>query len=186
MEWLKALIEKHTTDGKVDLESLNKELATEYPKHAIPKEQYNALSESKKQLESDVADRDKQLEKLKKVDPEALQAEIEKLQGENQAAKEKYDADMKDMTLTNAIKLAVAGKTYDESIVSGLVDKSKLVIGDDGKVVGLDDQINSLKESKSFLFKQESGQGFKVGNSKPDNPQAMDDAIAEAFGNTKK
>ena len=35
------------------------------------------------------------------------------------------------------------------------VDRKKLILGDDGKVTGLDEQIKSLKESKPFLFKQE-------------------------------
>ena len=195
MEWLKQLIEKHTKDGKLGLEALNKEIATEYPKYAIPKDQYNTLAESKKQLEKDIVERDKQLDKLKQIDAAGLKAEIEKLQGENKTAKEKYDADLKDLTLTNAVKLAIAGKVHDESIVSGLVDKSKLIIGDDGKIVGLDEQIASLKEGKAFLFKaddesldQSGGQknkpGFRIGNPPPKGQQAMDDAIAAAFGNT--
>nr|DAL98407.1 MAG TPA: minor structural protein [Caudoviricetes sp.] len=193
MDWLKKLVEKHTKDGILDVEALNKEIATEFPKHAVPKETYNTLAETKTKLENDIKDRDKQLEDLKKVDAAGLQAEIEKLQTENKTAKEKYEADMKDLTLTNAIKLAVAGKVHDESIVSGLVDKSKLIIGDDGKIVGLDEQINSLKESKAFLFKevednnqqQQQKPGFnKIGNPPPNNPAAMDDAIAAAFGNT--
>lgn len=195
MEWLKKLIEKHTKDGVLDIEALNKEIATEFPKYAVPKETYNALAETKTKLEKDIADRDKQLEDLKKVDAAGLQAEIERLQGENKAAKEKYETELKDLTLTNAIKLAIAGKVHDESIVSGLVDKTKLIIGDDGKIVGLDEQINSLKEGKAFLFKEDNSQnsqqqqqqkgGFqKIGIEQSNNPQAIDDAIAAAFGNT--
>lgn len=193
MDWLKKLIEKHTKDGVLDIEALNKEIATEFPKHAVPKEQYNTLAETKTKIEKDIADRDKQLEDLKKVDAAGLQAEIERLQGENKAAKEKYETELKDLTLTNAIKLAIAGKVHDESIVSGLVDKSKLIIGDDGKIVGLDEQINSLKEGKAFLFKEETADpnnpnpkpGFKkIGIEQANNPQAMDAAIAAAFGNT--
>ena len=195
MEWLKKLIEKHTKDGVLDIEALNKEIATEFPKYAVPKETYNALAETKTKLEKDIADRDKQLEDLKKVDAAGLQAEIERLQGENKAAKEKYETELKDLTLTNAIKLAIAGKVHDESIVSGLVDKTKLIIGDDGKIVGLDEQINSLKEGKAFLFKEDNSQnsqqqqqqkgGFqKIGIEQSNNPQAIDAAIAAAFGNT--
>lgn len=192
MEWLKKLIEKHTKDGVLDIEALNKEVTTEFPKYAVPKETYNALAETKIKLEKDIADRDKQLEDLKKVDAAGLQAEIEKLQGENKAAKEKYDADIKDIQLTNAIKLAVSGKVHDESIVSGLLDKTKLIVGDDGKIVGLDEQISSLKESKAFLFKeadsnegQEQKPGFqKIGTEKITDVAKMDAAISAAFGNT--
>lgn len=192
MEWLKKLIEKHTKDGVLNQEELIKEVNTEFPKNAVPKEQYNTLAETKTKLENDIKERDKQLEDLKKVDAAGLQAEIERLQGENKIAKEKYEAEIKDLTLTNAIKLALNGKVHDESIVSGLVDKTKLIISDDGKIVGLEDQIASLKESKAFLFKEENQNqnnnpkaGFqKVGNPPPNDPAAMDAAIAAAFGNT--
>ena len=193
MEWLKKLIEKHTKDGVVDTENLLKEVNTEFPKHAVPKETYNALAETKKKLDEGIAERDKQLEDLKKIDAEGLKAEIERLQGENKAAKEKYEAELKDIQLANAIKLAVAGKVHDEDLVSGLVDKTKLIIGDDGKIVGLDEQIASLKENKAFLFKsedetnqQQQQAGFKVGNPHPNNQQAIDTAIAAAFGNTEE
>jgi hypothetical protein len=87
----------------------------------------------------------------------------------------------------------VAGKVHDEDLVSGLVDKTKLIIGDDGKIVGLDEQIASLKENKAFLFKsedetnqQQQQAGFKVGNPHPNNQQAIDTAIAAAFGNKEE
>ena len=165
MDWLKKLIETHTKDGKLDLEALNGTLSTEFPKHAVPKDTYNTLSEAKKQLEKDIATRDKQIEDLKKVDAAGLQAEIAKLQDENKSTKDKYEADMKDLTLTNVIKMALSGKVHDEAIVSGLVDRSKLVVDGD-KVVGLEDQLKSLKESKSFLFKPDGATkpGFQVGN----------------------
>lgn len=193
MDWILKLIEKHTKDGVLDQEALMKDINKDFPNHAVPKDQYNSVAEAKVKLEKDIADRDVQLENLKKVDAAGLQAEIERLQNENKTAKEKYDADLKDLTLTNAIKLAIAGKVHDESIVSGLVDKTKLIIGDDGKIVGLDEQITSLKESKAFLFKEETTDpnnpnpkpGFqKIGNPPPNDPVAMDTAIAAAFGNT--
>ena len=195
MEWIKALIEKHTKDGQLDQEELIKDINKEFPKYAVPKEQYNTLAETKKKLDEGIAERDKQLEELKKIDAEGLKAEIERLQEENKTATEKYEAELKDIQLANAIKLAVAGKVHDEDLVSGLVDKTKLIIGDDGKIVGLDEQIASLKESKAFLFKpedetnqqqQQQQAGFKVGNPAPNNQQAIDTAIAAAFGNTEE
>lgn len=193
MEWIKALIEKHTKDGQLDQEELIKDINKEFPKHAVPKEQYNTLAETKKKLEEDIKTRDKQLEDLKDIDVEDLQKQIETLQQENQTAKEIYEKELKEIQLNNAIKLAINGKVHDEDIVSQLIKKDELVLSEDGKVVGLDEQINSLKETKGFLFieekqdEQEEQPGFqKVGNEQPNNPQAMDDAIAAAFGNLEE
>ena len=194
MDWLKELIEKHTKDGQLDQEALMKDINKEFPKYAVPKEQYNALAETRKKLEEDLETRDKQLEDLKDIDVEDLQKQIETLQQENQTTKETYEKELKEIQLNNAIKLALNGKVHDEDIVSQLIKKDELVLSEDGKVVGLDEQINSLKENKGFLFIEENQEGNddstpgfqKVGNPQPNNSQAMDDAIAAAFGNTEE
>lgn len=187
MEWLKKLIEKHTKDGKLDNEALMKEVNTEFAKNAVPKETYNSLAETKKQLDIDIAERDKQLEALKKIDAAGLQAEITKLQGENKTNKEKYENDMKDLSLTNAIKLAVAGKVHDEGLVAGLFDKTKLILGQDGKITGLDEQLNALKESKKFLFTEEEpgGTGGSKGNGGK-KKEAGEDSIGKKLGEAQK
>lgn len=137
--------------------------------------------EIKAQLEianTTIKDRDTQIEGLKKVDGEALQAEITKLQDENKTAKEKYEAELKDLQISNAIKLAISDKAQDADLVAGLFDKSKLILGEDGKVTGLKEQLKDLKENKGFLFKTEEPAdpkptpGFKVGgNGGNPNPQ---------------
>ncbi|MEK3969458.1 phage scaffolding protein [Paenibacillus sp. FSL H7-0323] len=166
MDWLKTILKAAGLDDtKVD--SIVGDAGKELPKHFVPKSQYNDLSETKKKLEKDITDRDAQLETLSKDAnaSEGLKAEITKLQGENKTAKEKYEADLKDMTLNNAITSALNGKVHNEKHVTGLIDKEKLVIGDDGKVVGLDEQLKILQTSDAYLFKTEDkgggGGGFK-------------------------
>lgn len=66
MEWLKELLKKAGVDeSKIDglVSDVNKEL----PKHFVAKQQYNEVAEAKKKLETDVAERDKQLDELKKA-----------------------------------------------------------------------------------------------------------------------
>jgi hypothetical protein len=121
----------------------------------IPKARFDEINEAKKQAEQD---RDKvsgQLEEVKKSagDNETLKQQIEKLQGENKTAKDEYDAKVKDLQLTTAIKLALTGQAHDPDIVAGLLDKTKIQLDDNGAVKGgLDDQVKALRESKSFLF----------------------------------
>lgn len=121
----------------------------------IPKTRFNEVNEAKKQLETDLKTRDEQLEDLRKNsgDNTELKAQLETLQAENKAAKEQYEADMKNLKLETAIKLAVGETAQDADLVAGLFDKSKLVLSEDGKVSGLDEQLKTLKEEKAFLFK---------------------------------
>lgn len=121
----------------------------------VTKSRFNEVNEEKKTLKTTVAERDKQLETLKnsKGDTEALKAQIKQLQTENNQAKEKYEDQMKNLRLTTAIQLAIGDSAQDVGIVSGLFDRDKLILGEDGKVTGLDEQLKALKESKPFLFK---------------------------------
>lgn len=144
----------------------------------IPKSRFDEVNDAKKQLESDLAARDTQLEELKKTAgaSEELQTRIQTLQDENKTAKEQYEAELKDLTMTNAIKLALNGKVHDEELAASQIDRTKLVLDGD-KVVGLDEQVTGLKEAKAFLFKSEEEQqnGFRIGsdgngNAVPNNP----------------
>jgi len=192
MEWLKALLKAAGLDDAA-IEKIIGDAGKELPKHFIPKDKYNEAVEAKKQAEKDVADRDKQIEELGKTAgaSEELKKQIETLTAENKAAKEKHEAELKELQLSNAIKAALAGKVHDEGLAAGLVDMTKLVIDDD-KIVGLDEQIKALKEGKAFLFKEEQQQqqqkpGFQVGGGGNPNPPAagtsLKDAITAHFQN---
>lgn len=121
----------------------------------VEKSKFDEVKQAKKQLETDIKDRDTQLEDLKKSagDNADLKQQIETLQADNKKKDEDYQSELKDLKLTNAIKLAIADSAQDVDLVTGLIDKSKLLLSDDGKVTGLDEQITGLKEGKSFLFK---------------------------------
>lgn len=159
----------------------------------VPKTRFDEVNEAKKQLETSATDYKTQLETLKASagDNEALKQQIAELQTQNQQKDTEYQEKLKDLQLTNAIKLAVADSAQDCDLVTGLVDKSKLILGDDGKVTGLDEQMKALKESKSFLFKEAKPQetakpqpGFKVGavttpgQTSSEGKVSMRDAIA--------
>ncbi len=135
----------------------------------VEKTKLDEAEKENKTLQQSVKDRDKQLEDLKKAsgNNEELKKQIEKLQDENKAAKEKYDAEMKELKLTTAIKLAVAGKVHDEDIAAGLFDRSKLILSDDGKVSGLEEQLKTIQKEKAFLFKETQPAGGNTGKPKP-------------------
>lgn len=167
------------------------EKSAEELKGYVPKERFDEAEKAKKKAEKDVEDRDKQIEDIKKSagDNQELKKQIEELQQASKEAEEKYQEEIKDTKLTNAIKLAIAGKTHDEDMVAGLFDKSKLVLGDDGKVVGINEQLKTIKEGKAFLFKEEKPEkpGFhKVGGNPQENKDngenvSLKDAIAAHF-----
>ncbi|GIQ63625.1 scaffold protein [Paenibacillus cisolokensis] len=141
----------------------------------IPKDKFNEINEAKKQAEDALKERDKQLFDLKKAAEgnEELRKQIEELQQQNKTAAEQYEAKLRDMTVTTAIKLALSGEVHDADLVLGLIDKSKIVLDDTGNVKsGLDDQVKALRESKAFLFVQKDDNGTKFKGAKP--PEGSD------------
>ena len=132
------------------------------------------LQEVKAQLKTaqdTIKERDTQIEALRKVDADGLQSKITELQEANKQAQEKYEADLKDFKLTSAIKANLAN-AQDLDLVSGLIDKSKLLLAEDGTVTGLAEQVKALQEGKPYLFKETQMSGFKPNNTNTNQQNA--------------
>lgn len=125
----------------------------------VPPERFNEVNEAKKRAEELVSEREKQIDSLKKSagDNDALKAQIEKLQGENKAAKEKYESDLKTLRIDNAIDAALtASGAKNLKAARALLNMDEISI-DGENVKGIDSQIKKLiaDESSSFLFNVE-------------------------------
>lgn len=124
------------------------------------KEQVNSLTTEKDGLQSQLTERDTQLKDLKgKVkDSDELTAEIDQLQKANKEAKEKYEADLtaqqKSFLVDKALNSAGA---RNAKAVSSLLDLDSVEVKD-GQLTGLDDQLKSLRDSDSYLFKEDPQQ----------------------------
>lgn len=192
MEWLKELLqEKGVADDVIQSVVA---AAEEKMKGFIPKHRFDEVNEAKKQLEAELKDRDKQLADLKKAagDNEELKQQIEQLQQENKEKEQSYQAKIRDMAVTTAIKLAVAGEAHDPDLVASLIDKTKIEVDEQGQIKsGLDDQLEALREEKSFLFvqKTDSQPKFKGvqpmdGREKTDmqsQPKSLAEAVAAYY-----
>lgn len=86
-------------------------------------------------------------------------------------AKSNLETDLKNLRIDSAVKLKLSGTAQDVDIVAGLIDKTKLIVSDDGTVAGLDEQINPLKQSKPFLFKdgKPKGSGYEPAGGNGEN-----------------
>lgn len=158
----------------------------------VTKDTYDQMEQQRKQLETSVNDYKNQLEDLKGKagDNAVLTQQIADFQEQIKQKDLEHQKEITDLKLTNAIKMAISASAQDSDLVAGLVDRTKLILGDDGKVTGLDEQVKTLKESKPFLFKaeqkSEGKKGFftigpKPGEGTGDNGSgrlSMKDAIA--------
>lgn len=124
-------------------------------KDFIPKSKFDEAIQAKEQLEKDIQQRDKQLETLSNTvgDSEELKAQIKQLQQENKLKEEEHTNQIRELIISNAIKSTVSATAQDIDLVSNLFDKSKLILSDDNKVVGIEEQFKELQKTKPFLFK---------------------------------
>lgn len=142
----------------------------------VPRDRFNEVNEARKKALEDVAARDKQLDDLKKAqgDVDSFKAQIADLQKQNKEAKAAYDKQLADMKLDSAIRSAITN-AQDVSIVAGLLDRSKITMGEDGKLSGIEEQLKTLQTEKAFLFKSVGGGYNPMGGSNPTkNPFAKD------------
>lgn len=138
----------------------------------VPKDRFNEAIQERNQLREAKAESDSQLEQLKQSagDNAALQQQISDLQAAAKQKDEAHAEEIQKMRIGNAIRAAIAGSAQDADLVAGLIDQTKLILSDDGKLTGLDEQIKTLKEEKAFLFKEEKQSedkqkaGFSVGS----------------------
>lgn len=120
----------------------------------IPKARFDEVNETKKELEQQIQERDNQLKELQKKAKgnEELEKRIQELQEANKATKEQYEAKIKDMTITAAIQSKLTDAKYPDLLLTKF-DRSKLSIAEDGTVLGIDEQLSTLKEQYQDLFK---------------------------------
>lgn len=156
------------------IEGMTEELATavaeasaEELKGYVPKTRLSEVVEARNNAETLVKERDKQLEDLKKStgDNEELKKQIEQLQEDNKAVKQKYESDIKQMQINNAVQAALkdAGAKNVTAAIALLKDLDKAELDSDGTIKGLAEQVKALQESDSYLFDLKSEPGKPAG-----------------------
>ncbi|HIZ80626.1 MAG TPA: phage scaffolding protein [Candidatus Mediterraneibacter pullistercoris] len=152
MEWLQKILSNavYTQDGKLDVEATMKKINEEAPKHIVPKEQYNS-----KVKELDAANNTiKQLEKDAKDNPD-LQKAIKDHEAAVKKLQEDHAEEIKGMKIDSAINKALSDQCAKHpELLAGKFDRSKIQVTDDGKVIGLDEQMKELTKSYKDMFGQ--------------------------------
>ena len=125
-------------------------------KEYIPKSRFDEVNSAKKKFESDVKDRDKQLEDLKKStgNIEDFKKQIESLQKENKEKAEHYELEMQKLKVDTKIDSTLSnfGARNIRSVKALLDGVDKFKFDKDGNIEGLEDQIKQIKKSDPYLF----------------------------------
>lgn len=150
MEWLKKLLESATIkDGVLDIDGLMATVTKEFPKHAVPKEEFNnKVGELKTATDTITSLKDAN------KDNEELQKTIKEHEGTISTMKGDYESQLKNLKIDSAItSLLTSNKAKHSDLLSSKFDREKLVVDGD-KVIGLDEQLKTIKESYKDMFSQ--------------------------------
>ena len=138
-----------------------KDIEAEKEKAATTNAELEDVKNQLKEANSTITD-------LKKsnADNETLQTKVKEYEDTIKSQKADYEAKVRNLTLDSAIEKALSKANAKHSdLLSTKINKEKLVIGEDGKVTGLDDQLKELKETYKDLFEE------KISGIPPANPE---------------
>lgn len=149
----------------------------------VPLARFNEVNEEKKQYKSQVDNLNKELGKLQKQleDNQNATQTIEQLK---QQIKDK-EIEMEKVRRQNAIKFEVLkANVYDVADILPHLKDESIVLNDDGTITGLKEQLDALKESKPYLFKQvePTGTGGSLGGGPKNKQKPNDTSSASSVG----
>ena len=139
------------------------------------------IEDYKQQLE----ERDNQLNELseKAKGNEELTAQIDELKEQNEQTKTEYEEKLQQQAFEHKLESTLtAAKVKNVKAVKALLDLDSIKLDGDN-LLGLDDQLDNLKENESYLFETEekpnpSPQIFKPGNPDGGSNTPNDDPFA--------
>lgn len=143
-------------DGEIDKQKVI-DAIDESKSGMVPRSRLNDKNAEIDELKAEITNRDEQIAKLQDSvkDDSELQKELDELKDKNAEWQTKYQ----ESQLNNAVKLAVVKDANDADDILAFINKDELELQDDGKVKGLDKAIESLKESKPYLFAESKPSG---------------------------
>jgi hypothetical protein len=148
---------------------------------------------SKSKHEAEQLAKDKRIQELTDKIKNFEGVDVKQLQTDVENWKIKYNQDLESARLDSAIQLAIAKSgTLSEKALMGLLNKDEIKFDKDGKLTGLDEQIEAIKKEDSFLFKAAEPNEPKKGNDvvldgnhegspKPEAPTTLAGAISEYY-----
>lgn len=130
-------------------------------------ERYNKLKGQKEDAEEQLKTANTTVAELKKNNKgnEELQKTIKEHETTITTLKAESDSKIKNLTLDTAIdKLLTTNKAKHNDLLASKFDREKLVVSEEGKITGLDEQFKSIKDTYKDMF-EETVKGITPNNS---------------------
>lgn len=124
----------------------------------VPKATFEAERQKVKDANATIAERDKQITELGtfKGTAEELQKKVDELTTANTTAKTEYEAKLTKLSQENALKMAIADKVHNVEDILPKLDVTKITFKDGAVAAGLVEQMDALKKSNPYYFKEDN------------------------------
>ncbi|HEK8703308.1 hypothetical protein B7359_15395 [Clostridioides difficile] len=155
MEWLRKILEGiKIEENKFSIDEVLKSVSTEFPKYAVPKETFNKVNEQLKEADKTIKSFNSKMtqEDVEKLKTEH-QTEIKKIEENHKLEVEKIQNEsLKTRKLSAVEKALLTNKAKHTDLLTNKFDLEKISVGEDGKVVGVEEQLKTLQENYKDLF----------------------------------
>ncbi len=189
MKGLKELIERIRKETDLTEDQVREELNKILPETWVPKAKFNEALENEKLAKNQLTATKDQLEELKKSATltEEQKNQLTTLEAQLNEQKEAHEAEVRKLRLTHEIEKALGqAKAKNITATRALLDEKKIVLGDDGKLAGLREQLEEIQKSNEFLFEVEEQQAPAkptFGGQKGSGPLTTEQALKQQFAN---
>jgi hypothetical protein len=178
VDWIKTILENAViTDGKLDIEATMKAVNTEFPKHAVPKQDYNDKVKELGTANDTIIGLKKDNE-----DNTELQTKIKDYETEINNLKAAAANTQREYILKD--KLKECGATDVDYIIYKQGGLDKFTFDKDGNPVGVDDVLKPMKEASPHLFRVDNGGGYRPAGG--GNPSGKNPFAKESFNLTEQ
>lgn len=151
----------------------------------VPADKYNGANSGKMSAENALK---AAAEALKAIggtgDPAKIADDVKNAQTTIANLQATHDAEIKKISKNAALRMALNGKVHDPSDIIGLLDLDKIDVDDTGSLkTDLEGLLKPIKETKAYLFKEESKPGAPdIKGAKPAEPGAPGAPAARVDG----
>lgn len=192
MKWLEEIL-KDVENSEEIIKNIKKGIGEKF----VSKEDFNNKNNEVKDLKDQLADRDRQLESLKKVDPKQLQEEIETLKESNANKQAEFEKKIHTIKVESALDKALlsSGAKNIRAVKALLdIDVENVKLDQSGNLENILTLIEGIKTSDPYLFESdgdpqkgftgaEPGTGAQTPPQKADSEKSYEDFVREMENN---
>lgn len=176
------------TDEQVD--AVMKQHHIEVDKNSDAAERLPAIETERNHLQEQLKERDKDLAKLQKQskDNEEASTQLADLKEKYDESSKQWEAERSRMKLDAAIESQLSQtNAKDTAVLKKLLNMDEIKLNDEGKLDGLQDQVDQLSKDNPYLFDGPKQQGYQpVGGSTVSYPSDLQAAMKQPDFNLTK